>query len=132
VQDQTFCLNHKTSPTLRWDVVCQALRKQFRDTRTDVDIREALRDRKQKEGANFDSPYEAIIQMMDGLEVPLKEFTKVDILKRNWRPEIRHELLNVSIHSLDLFMSNKAECNIEVWASLVDVCEPVKDRTICS
>jgi len=78
-------------------VVCQALRKQFRDTRTDVDIREAFRDRKQKEGANFDSPYEAIIQMMDGLEVPLKEFTKVNILKRNWRPEIRR--VTKRIHS---------------------------------
>jgi len=92
---------HKTSPVLRWDLLCQAFRKQFRDTRTDVDIREAIRDRKQKEKENFDSFHDAIMQMMDGLEVPLEEFTVVDILKRNLRPEIRHELLNVTIHSVD-------------------------------
>ncbi|XP_052837401.1 uncharacterized protein LOC128253212 [Drosophila gunungcola] len=93
---------HKTAPMpWGWDFLCQALRKQFRDTRSDVDIREAIRDRKQKERENFDSFYEAIMQMMDGLEVPIDEYTVVEILKRNLRPEIRHEILNLSIHSVD-------------------------------
>jgi len=92
---------HKTSPVLRWDLLCQAFRKQFRNTRTDVDIGEAIRDRKQKEKKNFDSFHDTIMQMMDGLEVLLEEFTVVDILKKNLRPEIRHELLNVTIHSVD-------------------------------
>jgi len=92
---------HKTSPVLRLDLLCQAFRKQFRDTHTDVDIREAIRGRKQKEKENFDSFHDAIMQMMDGLEVPLEEFKVVDILKRNLRPEIRQELLNVTIHSVD-------------------------------
>jgi len=82
---------HKTSPVLRWDLLCQACRKQFRDTRTDVDIRETIRDRTQKEKVNLDSFHDAIMQMMDGLEVPFEEFTVVDILKRNLRSEIRHE-----------------------------------------
>jgi len=61
---------HKTSPVLRWDLLCQAFRKQFRDTRTDVDVREDIRDRKQKEKEKFDSFHDAIMQMIDGLEVP--------------------------------------------------------------
>ncbi|XP_033233219.1 uncharacterized protein [Drosophila pseudoobscura] len=91
---------HKSVVVVRWDVLCQALKKQFRDTRTDVDIREAIRDRKQKEKEGFDAFYDAIVQLMDSLESPLSEKSVVDILRRNLRPEVRHELLNIKITSV--------------------------------
>ncbi|XP_041565648.1 uncharacterized protein LOC108148614 isoform X3 [Drosophila elegans] len=85
---------------LDWKALCQALRKQFRDTRSDVDIREAIRDRKQKEKENFDTFHEAIVSLTDGLEVPLSEKSVAEILARNLRPEIRHELLHIQINSV--------------------------------
>lgn len=74
---------------------CLALRKQFRDTRTDVDIREDIRDRKQRENENFDTFYDAIVALMDELEIPLSEKSTVETQRRYVRPEIRHELLSV-------------------------------------
>ncbi|XP_043063199.1 uncharacterized protein LOC26534985 [Drosophila yakuba] len=92
---------HKSVREVRWDSLCYALRKQFRDTRTDVDIREAIRDRKQKEKEDFDSFHDAIMQLMDSLETPMSERDVVDTLSRNLRPEIRHELLNVNVGTVD-------------------------------
>jgi len=67
----------------------------FGDTLNNVDIREDIRDIKQKEKKNFDSFYL--------VEVLLEEFTMVDILKRNLRTETRLELLNVTIYSEESF-----------------------------
>jgi len=49
---------HKVSDSSRWDSLTEALRKQFRDTRTDVDLRETIRDRKQKEKDSFEAFYD--------------------------------------------------------------------------
>jgi len=81
-------------------LLTEALRKQFRDTRTDVDLRETIRNRKQKEKESFDAFYDAIVQITDCLEVPLAEKDLIETLRRNLRPEIRHELLNVTIDSV--------------------------------
>jgi len=91
---------HKVSDSSRWDLLTEALRKQFRDTRTDVDLRETIRDRKQKEKESFDAFYDAIVQITDCLEVPMAEKDLIETLRRNLRPEIRHELLNVTIDSV--------------------------------
>ncbi|KAH8245713.1 hypothetical protein KR026_012240 [Drosophila bipectinata] len=91
---------HKANRGMRWGELCDALRNHFRDSRSDVDIREAMRDRKQREKEDFDTFYDAIEQLMDGLETPLSEATIVEVVRRNLRSEIRHELLNVSIRSI--------------------------------
>jgi len=41
---------HITSDSSRGDLLTEALHKQYRDTRTDVDLRESIRGRKQKKG----------------------------------------------------------------------------------
>ncbi|XP_052857197.1 uncharacterized protein LOC128265316 [Drosophila gunungcola] len=92
---------HKSVRVVNWDGLCCALRKQFRDTRSDVDIREAIRDRKQKDKEDFDTFHDAVVQLMDNLEYPMPERDIVDTLSRNLRPEIRHELLNIRISSVD-------------------------------
>lgn len=91
---------HRTADHLRWDELSKALRKQFRDTRTDVDLREAIRDRKQNERENFDSFYDGVVQLTYCLKTPMTEKELIEILRRNLRPEIRHELLNLAIDSV--------------------------------
>lgn len=91
---------HKANRGMRWGELCDALRNHFRDSRSDVDIRESIRDRKQREKEDFDTFYDAIEQLMDGLGTPLSETTIVEVVRRNLRPEIRHELLNVTIRSI--------------------------------
>jgi len=86
---------------LRWDYLCPALRRQFREARTDLDIREAIRDWKQREREGFDTFYDAKEELMDNLYMPLTETEVVEILKRNLRPEIRHEILNIPVRTVE-------------------------------
>lgn len=76
------------------------MRTQYRDSRTDVDWRELIRDRKQKTNETFDSFYEAIADISDRLSRPLEENVLIEILRRNLLPEIQHEILNVPIYSI--------------------------------
>lgn len=91
---------HRSVPHIRWSDLCIALRKQYEDTRTDVDFREMIRDRKQKSGESFDTFYEAIVNISDKLSEPLSENVLVEILRRNLLPEIQHEILNLQISSV--------------------------------
>jgi len=86
---------------LRWDNLCTSIRRQFREARTDLDIREAIRDWKQREREGFDTFYDAIEELMDNLYMPLAETEVVEILKRNLRPEIRHEILNIPVRTVE-------------------------------
>nr|XP_041630567.1 uncharacterized protein K02A2.6-like [Drosophila kikkawai] len=69
---------HKQTQNLSWDALCAALRRQFRDARTDLDIREAVRDRKQQDKEGFDAFYNAIEELVDSLEMPLTEMEMVE------------------------------------------------------
>lgn len=91
---------HRSVSRIRWPDLCRALRKQYRDTRTDVDFREMIRDRKQRSGESFDTFYEAIVSIADKLSEPLSENVLVEILRRNLLPEIQHEILNLHISSV--------------------------------
>lgn len=91
---------HKTVDIVKWPDLCRALREQYKDSRTDVDIREMIRDRKQKSHESFDSFYESVIDLVDRLEQPLSGKTLVEILRRNLLPEIQHEILNMKIESI--------------------------------
>lgn len=64
---------HKTAGSSKWDLLTDALGKQFRDTRTDVDLKKAIRDRKQEDRESFESFYDAIVQIMESLEVSVPE-----------------------------------------------------------
>lgn len=85
---------------INWPNLCAALKKQYKDSRTDVDIREMIRDRKQKMGESFDEFYEAVVNISDRLTEPLSENILVEILRRNLLPEIQHEILNLTIKSV--------------------------------
>lgn len=95
-----FWRYHRSVSSVSWRDLCRALRQQYGDSRTDVDIRELIRDRKQKNGENFDSFFESVVELTDRLKQPLSDDTLVEILRRNLLPEIQHEILNVRIHSI--------------------------------
>ena len=95
-----FWRHHKSSRRIVWSELCDALREQYCDSRTDIDFREMIRDRKQKSGESFDSFYESIVDISDRLTTPLPENVLVEILRRNLLPEIQHELLNIEIKSV--------------------------------
>lgn len=95
-----FWKYHKSQEVIEWNSFCAALRYEYKDYRTSFDIREELHNRKQKPNETFESFYDAINKILDLLTIPLHESEVIEIMSRNLRPEIRHELLYVEINSL--------------------------------
>lgn len=95
-----FWRYHRSVASIRWPNLCLALRKEYRDSRTDVDYREMIRDRKQKPNETFDTFYESIVDLTDRLREPIHDDTLVEILRRNLLPEIQHEILNLQVSSV--------------------------------
>lgn len=95
-----FWRYHKMVNRIRWDSFCLALKKQYQDFRTTFDIREELHNRKQKSTESFEVFYDAIIEILDRLTTPLEDEELIEIIIRNLRPEIRHELLYVKVRSI--------------------------------
>lgn len=91
---------HESCPNFQWRDLCRSLRQQYQDSRTDIDIREMIRDRKQKVNETFDSFYESVLELVDRLAEPLSDRTLVEILRRNLLPDIQHEILNLSVDSV--------------------------------
>lgn len=91
---------HKQVDSIEWKDFCTALRYQFKDFRSNFDIREEVRNRKMKSGESFETFYEEVSSMLDRLEIPMLEDELVEILTRNLRPDIRQELLYVPILSI--------------------------------
>lgn len=88
---------HKQVDRISWDNFCSALRHQYRDYRTSFDLHEDLRNRKQKPSQSF---YDSVTEIVDQLPNNIDESELVEIMTRNLRPEIRHELLYVKINSI--------------------------------
>lgn len=91
---------HKSVESIQWNEFCSALRSQFKDLRSNFDLMEAIRNRKMKSGESFDSFYDSICSIADRLKQPIPEEEMVEILVRNLRPDIRHELLYVPIFTI--------------------------------
>lgn len=95
-----FWRYHRSVSRVSWNDLCMALKQQFSDSRSDVDIRELIRDRKQKQGESFDSFYDSVVELTDRLKESLSNDMLVEILRRNLLPEIQHEILNIRITSI--------------------------------
>lgn len=98
--DKWYWRYHKQVDTIQWNDFCEALRYQYKDMRSNFDLKEDLRNRKMKPGETFESYYEAISAIVDRLDHPVPEEELVEILVRNLRLDIRHELLYVPIYSI--------------------------------
>lgn len=95
-----FWRYHKNVQTIIWDDFCDAIRCQYRDFKSSYDIREEIRNRKQKPGESFDIYFDAVSTIMDRLPSPMSEMELIEILIRNLRPEIRQDLLYLPVHSI--------------------------------
>ena len=95
-----FWRYHKRVREIRWEDFCQAIRYEYKDYRSDWDIKEELKSLKQKPTDCFEFFYDKFCSVADRLSVPLEEQEMIEILSRNLRTEIRHELLYVPIMSL--------------------------------
>lgn len=95
-----FWRYHKNGQNIEWEDFCDAIRWQYRDFKSSFDIREEIRNRKQKPGESFDFYFDAVSTIMDRLSSPMSETELIEVLTRNLRPEIRQDLLYVPIHTI--------------------------------
>lgn len=95
-----FWRYHKQVDTIQWQEFCAAIKYQYQDFKSNFDLREELRNRKMKVGESFDTFFEAVSAIIDRLENPIPEREIIEILTKNLRPDIRHELLYVPIYSI--------------------------------
>ncbi|XP_067622125.1 uncharacterized protein [Eurosta solidaginis] len=91
---------HHSVRSLDWFNLCDALKSNFKDVRTDYDIKERIRNRKQKQGESFEQFFEALMTLSDSLKVAMSEQELVETLIRNILPDIRLELLHLDITSI--------------------------------
>lgn len=90
----------KQVQAINWETFCQAIRSQYGDFKTSSDLREEIRNRKQKTGETFDVFFDAISAIIDRLDTPMPETEVIETLTRNLRPEIRQELLYIPVRSV--------------------------------
>lgn len=90
----------KNANPVVWEDFCDAIKFQYRDFKTSFDIREEIRNRKQKVGESFDSFLEAVTSIHDRLPTQMSELELIEILTRNLRPEIRQDLLYIPVNSI--------------------------------
>lgn len=85
---------------MNWNEFCVAISAQYKDFKTSYDIREEIRNRKQKSNESFHTFFEDISAIMDKLPSPMTDNELLEILPRNLRPEVRQDLLYININSI--------------------------------
>ncbi|XP_036346641.1 uncharacterized protein LOC118755957 [Rhagoletis pomonella] len=95
-----FWRYHHSVRELDWVDICEDLRKNFKDFRTDFEIKESIRNLKQKSGESFENYLDHILSTADSLKHPLSDREMVEIVLRNLQPEIRLELLHLELNSI--------------------------------
>lgn len=95
-----FWRYHHTVNELDWYDICDDLRRNFKEHKSDYEIKETIRSRKQRNGETFDKYLDDIMKITDKLLSPLSERELVEMVIRNLRPDIRLELLHLNIESI--------------------------------
>lgn len=90
----------RQTDNLVWFDLCDALRVQYKDTTTDYDIKDDMRRRRQKPTETFDEYLDSMMSSSDKLRVPISEQELVEIVIRNLKAELRHELLHLEITNI--------------------------------
>ena len=91
---------HKKVDYIEWEPFCKALCYQYKDHKTDSDIREEISLCKQKPGESFETYFDNITAIADKLTIPMPETELIERTIRNLRSDIRHELLYVQVDSI--------------------------------
>lgn len=105
-----FWRYRKQVPSIVWDDFCTAIRYQYIDFKSDADIRGELRNRKQRPGENFETFYDSVCVILNRLTTQIPETELIEIIKRNIRAEIRHELLYVPILNIKYPIFSQKHC----------------------
>lgn len=96
-----FWRYHRANGVYDWFTFCDALKTNFKDIRTDFDIKETIRNRKQKPNESFEKFLEGVLCLCDSLNTPISERELVETLIQNLKPDIRLELLHFDISTLN-------------------------------
>ena len=91
---------HRQHDEIDWSTLTSELRKQYKVDYTDYDILDDIRRRRQKSHENFNEYLDVISAMADKLKNPITDHDLCEILIRNLKNEIRHELIHLEIHSV--------------------------------
>jgi len=83
-----------------WMNLCEGLVEEFKDRRTDEDVLDKIRARKQKSGERFDAFYDDVLRLNDRMVQRLSTFDLLPIIKRNLHPDLRKDLLYLPIHTM--------------------------------
>ncbi|XP_059221616.1 uncharacterized protein LOC131996179 [Stomoxys calcitrans] len=100
---QWFWRYHHLNRIVEWSSLSVALRTQYRDYYNDYDVKDDIRQRRQRANETFDDFYDAMLTLSDKLSTPLSDEEMCEVVMRNLRSEIRHELLHLNFrHVSDL------------------------------
>ena len=91
---------HHSVTDLDWMDICDDLLRNFKDFRSDFEIKESMRTRKQKIGESFESYLDGILKIADSLRTPLPEHELVPLVIRNLNADTRLALLHLDITTI--------------------------------
>lgn len=99
---------HRAVRELDWYELCSRLQERYQDQRTDRDIKDAMRRRKQGSSESFDDFLDAMLTIADSLREPMSDSEIAVEVRNNLRSELQHELLHVDTSDL---ASLRRECH---------------------
>lgn len=85
---------------ITWPDLCQALRNEYGEHRSDTDIKETMRSRKQGTNEKFEDYKNSIMRLAENLQHPIAQTVLVEILQRGLKPRVRQQLLYVTINTV--------------------------------
>ena len=91
---------HRTAVNMNWYELCSRLQERYQDQRTDRDIKNAMRRRKQGSNESFDDFLDAILTIADSLREPMSDSELTTEIRHNLRSELLHELLHIDTPDL--------------------------------
>lgn len=91
---------HRQNDDINWTDLTNAMKRQYKADYKDFDVLDDIRRRRQKANENFDEYLDVISAMTDKLKTPISDADLCEMILRNLKPEIRHELLHLNIASV--------------------------------
>lgn len=115
-----FWQYHKSVRSITWIELCENLKRNFRDVRTDVYIKGKITARKQKVGEPFESYFNSIVSLFDLLKVRPDEQEIIETIKRNLRNDLQIALLHFNFSSVAELREacNKHELFLENYSTV--------------
>lgn len=98
---------HRTHSNFTWEIFCLEFKRRFEKIETDYDIWEKIRKRRQGDNEPFDDFQCSIEDLVDRLQNGIPENELVDLLIRNAKPIVHHELLHLNV-------SNRSQLRREI------------------